>query len=62
MKNRRDGNISNKDILQKYTDKYGKEFVILTNKDGVSEIIYVRDLIIATFGNADEYDKIMEEK
>lgn len=54
--------MDNKDILQKYIDKDGKEFVILTNEDGVSEVKYVRDLIISTFGNADEYDKIMEKK
>ena len=45
-----------------YTDKNGKEFVVLTNKEGISEVRYVRDLIIETFGNADEYDKIMKEK
>lgn len=48
--------------LEKYIDKDGKEFVVLTNKEGISEVRFVRDLIIETFGNADEYDKLMSNK
>lgn len=48
--------------LEKYIDKDGKEFVVLTNKDGISEVRYVRDLIIEAFGNADEYDEMMKNK
>lgn len=47
--------------LKVYVDKDNKEFVVLTNKEGISEVRYVRDLIIETFGNADEYDKKMEK-
>lgn len=48
--------------VPKYIDKDGKEFVVLTNKEGISEVRYVRDLIIEAFGNADEYDKLMLQK
>ena len=51
-----------KEVVEKYIDKDGKEFVVLTDKNGISEDRYVRDLIIETFGNADEYDKLMQEK
>ena len=51
-----------KEVVEKYIDKDGKEFVVLTDKNGISEVRYVRDLIIETFGNADEYDKLMQEK
>ena len=54
--------MNSEEYVPKYIDKNGKEFVVLTNKDGVSEVKYVRDLIIETFGNADAYDKMMEEK
>lgn len=47
--------------LEKYIDKDGKEFVVLTDKNGISEVRFVRDLIIEAFGNADEYDKIMQK-
>lgn len=50
-----------KEVLEKYIDKDGKEFVILTDKNGISEVKYIRDLIIETFGNADEYDELMEK-
>lgn len=51
-----------KEVVEKYIDKDGKEFVVLTDKNGISEVKYVRDLIIETFGNADKYDKLMQEK
>lgn len=50
------------EFVETYVDKDGKEFVVLTDENGISEVHYVRDLIIATFGNADEYDKLMEER
>ena len=44
-------------ILPSYEDEKG-EYVFLVNpKTGKEEKHYVRDLIIAAFGNADEYDK-----
>lgn len=49
--------------VETYIDKEGKEFVVLTNPEtGISEVRYVRDLIIETFGNANDYDKMMEQK
>ena len=48
---------SQEKILPSYEDEKG-EYVLLVNpKTGKEEKHYVRDLIIAAFGNADEYDK-----
>ena len=48
--------------LEKYIDKDGKEFVVLTDDKGISAVVYVRDLIVEAFGNADEYDKMMQKR
>ena len=50
------------EFLETYIDKEGKEFVVLTNDEGISEVKYIRDLVIEAFGNADDYDKLMEER
>ena len=50
------------ELLEKYEDENG-EYVFLENpKTGKLEKHYVRDLITKTFGNADDYDKLREEK
>lgn len=52
---------NNEKILDSYEDEKG-EYVFLVNpKTGKEEKKYVRDLIIATFGNADQYDKMRAE-
>lgn len=49
--------------VETYIDKEGKEFVVLTDpRTNVSEVKYIRDLIIEAFGNADEYDKLIKER
>ena len=50
------------EFIEPYVDKDGKEFVVLTNEKGISEVRYIRDLVIKVFGNADEYDKKMKEQ
>ena len=45
------------EILPSYEDEEGESVFLVNPKTGKEEKHYVRDLIIATFGNADEYDK-----
>lgn len=50
------------EILETYEDENG-EYVFLENpKTGEQVKKYVRDLVIEAFGNADEYDKLRENK
>lgn len=54
--------VKDEEILESYEDEKG-EYVLLENpKTGKLEKRYVRDLVIEAFGNADEYDKLREEK
>lgn len=54
-------NNNDEQMLESYEDEKG-EYVFLINPiTGKKEKKYVRDLIIATFGNADEYDKMRAE-
>ena len=48
--------------LESYIDKDGKEFVVLTNETGISEVRYVRDLVKEAFGDTTEYDKAFAER
>ena len=45
------------EILPSYEDEKGEHVLLNNQKTGKEEKHYVRDLIIAAFGNADEYDK-----
>lgn len=49
-------------LLKNYEDENGEYVFLINPKTGKEEKKYIRDLIIATFGNANEYDKMREKK
>lgn len=48
-------------LLKNYEDENGEYVFLINPKTGKEEKKYIRDLIVATFGNANEYDKMREK-